>query len=76
MSDSGRDVSGPIRKLSGNALADLKHNLLDRIYQTYQIAPTDQQDLETAILEVIAGCLFRESSYPCNRSICDDSSRD
>ena len=49
---------GPLTKLSENAFSDLKTRQLSELYKTYNIAPADQERLESAILEVIAGCLF------------------
>ena len=40
------------------AFSDLKTRQLSELYQTYNVTPADQERLESAILEVIAGCLF------------------
>ncbi len=62
MPDSDQSMLGPTQKLTKDAFIGLRHRLLNRLYETYQITPDDQKDLETAILEVIADCLFRKST--------------
>jgi len=57
MEDDEFTYSSP-KKMAVAAFSDLKKEKLTKLYSDYGVKENDQKDLENAILEVLAECLF------------------